>query len=144
MTTSTPTRCSALRVGSGRGRLTLTWDEAAARSPVLRGAVHARESGGDGGEGTRCTGNRATDNLNVLVAAGVGQRGITMAAGSGGGNPRRRGVCWDASARKCRGDADIKGPLVMVEVGITRCEEEPLRRWKVSLGIGKGLQGQWS
>jgi hypothetical protein len=40
-----------------------------------------------------------------------------MAAGSGGDNPRRRGVCWDASARKCRGDTDIKGPLVMVGGG---------------------------
>jgi hypothetical protein len=122
----------------------LTWDEAAARSPVLRGAVHARESGGAGGERARCTGNRVIDNLNVLVAAGVGQRGVTMAARSGDSNPKRRGVCWDASARKCRGDADIKGPLVMVGVGITRCEEEPLRRWKVSAGIGKGLRGQWS
>jgi hypothetical protein len=70
----------------------LTWDEAAARSPVLRDTIHARESGGDGGEGTRCTGNHVTDNLNVLIAAGVGQRGVTMAARSGGGNPRRRGV----------------------------------------------------
>jgi hypothetical protein len=51
----------------------LTRNEAAARSPVLCDAVHARESGSDGGEGTRCTGNRATDNLNVLVAAGVGR-----------------------------------------------------------------------
>jgi hypothetical protein len=89
----------------------LTWDEVAARSPVLRSAVHARESGGDGGEGTRGTRNRATDNLNVLVVAGVGQRGVTMAAGSGGGNPRQRGVCWDASARKCRGTLTLRAHL---------------------------------
>jgi hypothetical protein len=29
-------------------------------------------------------------------------------------------------------------------VGITRCEEESLRRWKVSAGIEKGLRGHWS
>ena len=89
----------------------MTWDEAAAHSPLLRGAVHARESGGDGGEGARCRGNRATDNLNVLIAVGVGQRGVTMATKSGGGNPRRRGVCWDASARKCRGTLTLRAHL---------------------------------